>query len=95
MFHNMFRVPSSAESISGCIKRLLSLSPFRPSSTTVMSETPTLYKSSIDELEVVAAEFERYLNTFSPDFLTTPTSVYGSAEVKPVPWDGPHDPRDP
>lgn len=60
-----------------------------------MSETPTLYESSTNEPEVAAAECERYLDTFSPDFSTTPTSVQEPLEVKPVSWDGPHDPKNP
>ncbi|KAF9648346.1 MFS general substrate transporter [Thelephora ganbajun] len=58
-----------------------------------MSETPTLYESSINDPGTIADE--RNLDAYVPDCLETPTPVNEPIEVKPVSWDGPHDPKNP
>jgi hypothetical protein len=60
-----------------------------------MSETPTLCESSVNDPEVVVAGFELPLGPPSPGFSGTQTPVNEPAEVKPVSWDGLHDPKNP
>ena len=60
-----------------------------------MSETRTLCESSINDREVVAAEFQPRLDTHGPNLLETSTPLKGPVEVKPVSWDGHHDPKNP
>jgi hypothetical protein len=59
------------------------------------SETPTLFEPSINDPGVLAAEFGQCLDAYGPGFRETPTPVNEPVEVKPVSWDGPHDPKNP
>ncbi|KAF9788500.1 MFS general substrate transporter [Thelephora terrestris] len=58
-----------------------------------MSEAPTLCEHSTYNTEVATAELEARLGTYDPDSLETPAQE--PAEVKPVSWDGPYDPKNP
>lgn len=60
-----------------------------------MSETRTFCKSSINDPDAEATEFQLRLDTYSPDSSETPTPVEKLVERKPVSWDGPHDPKNP